>query len=116
MTLTLVGAHLDGDGDQLPLLVQVEQAERGAQVRLLPVDHVGRDSVQNLVVQQVDASSLSHHGDAEVRSPSLDMRELEAGHSPGARAGGRSLWAGRGGACQRSRPSLEGGCGSGAAA
>lgn len=54
------GAHLDGDGAQLPLLVQVEEAQRSGQVRLLPVDHIGWDAVQNLVIQQVDGPFLSH--------------------------------------------------------
>lgn len=54
------GAHLDGDGDQLSLLVQVEKTQRCRHVRLLSVDHVGRDVVQNRVVQQVKVSFLSH--------------------------------------------------------
>ena len=55
-----MGAHLDGDGEQLPLRVQVQEAQRSRQVRLLPVDVVRRDAVQNLIVQQVDRPFLSH--------------------------------------------------------
>lgn len=35
-----VGAHLDGDGDQLVLPGQVQQDQGGRQVGLLPVDLV----------------------------------------------------------------------------
>lgn len=59
-------AHLDGDGEQLPLLVQVEEAQRRRQVRLLSVDLIGRHAVQNLVVQQVDGPFLPHRDRAAV--------------------------------------------------
>ena len=100
------GAHLDGDGEQLSLLVQVEEAQRSRQVRLLPVDHVGRDAVQNLVVQKVHGSPLSNQrassGAAEINNKSLPAAGGQVTtHSPVAPARGRSLQAGRGGACQR---------------
>lgn len=95
--------HLDGDGEQLSPLIQVEEAQRSGQVRLLPIGHVGRDAVQNLIVQQVDVPVLSH-GHRMAVSETLEPTTVPGQRetcTPVAPAPGRSLQAGRGGACQR---------------
>lgn len=52
--------YLDGDGEQLASPVQVEQTQRSRHVGLFPIDHVGRDAVQNLVVQKIQGPLLPH--------------------------------------------------------
>lgn len=95
--------HLDGNGEQLSLLVQVEEAQRRGQVCLLPIGHVGRDAFQNLVVQQVDVPVLLHGhrlAVSETPEPTTVIGQRES-CTPVAPAPGRSLQAGRGGACRR---------------
>lgn len=53
-----VRGHLDGDGHQLVVRVQVKQDERRRQVILLPVDGVGGESVEQPVIHHEHVSSL----------------------------------------------------------
>lgn len=81
----------------------MEEAQWSRQVRLLPIGHVGRDAVQNLVVQQVDVPVLLR-GRRTAVSEMLETTTVighRETHTPVAPALGRSLQAGRGRACQR---------------
>lgn len=72
-------AHLDGDGEQLPLLVQVQEAQRRRQVRLLSVDLIGRYAVQHLIIQQVDGPFLYHGDRAAVTTCNAGARQRVRG-------------------------------------